>query len=259
MTIDIGLAMSFWQTIRIAARTWRSTPTLAAVIVCTLALGIGATTAAFTVAYSILVRPFPFPDADRLVWITTHDSRTTETRTAVIGSNRLPQFADWQNNLTTVEQIGAWAGDAPDVFTVTGSGTPERVSGLRVTHQLLRMLGAAPASGRLFRPGDDAPQAAQTAVLSYGYWQRRFAGRSDIVGHTVTIENIPHSIVGVLSPEFPLPGSLFAGAPIDVYLPLAVDGNEDIGGFMAVVGRLRPTVTVDQASASTRATVSESF
>lgn len=249
MTIDIGRAMSFWQTVRIAARTWRRTPALAAVIVGTLALGIGATTAAFTVAYSILVRPFPFPDAERLVWITTHDSRTADDRRPVIGSNRLPQFADWQRSLTSVEQIGAWAGDAPDVFTVTGTGTPERVSGLRVTHQLLTMLGAAPATGRLFRSGDDVPGAAQTVVLSHGYWQRRFAARDDIIGQSMTIENVPHLVVGVLPSGFPLSGSLFAGAPIDVYLPLTVDGNEDIGGFMAVVGRLRPGVTAAQMQA----------
>jgi len=187
MTLDRSQAMGLWQTIRIAARTWRRTPVLAVVIASTLALGIGATTAAFTVAYSILVRQFPFPNADRLVWITTYDSRTTENRRPVLGSNRLPQVADWQRNLTMLEQIGAWAGDAPDVFTVTGSGTPERVSGLRVTHQLLGMLGASPAIGRLFHDGDDRPQVDQTVVLSHGYWQRRFAARPDSIGQSIII------------------------------------------------------------------------
>ena len=249
MTIDPRLVMSLWQFVRLGARTWRRTPALAAVIGCTLALGIGATTAAFTIAYSILVQQFPFPDSERLVWITTFDSRATGDRIPVIGSNRLPQFANWQQNLASFEQIGAWAGSAPDVFTVTGAGTPERVSGLRVTQQLLPMLGASPETGRLFRNGDDAPGAAQTAVLSHGYWQRRFAADPAIVGRSITIENIPHLVVGVLTPEFPLSGSLFAGASIDVYLPLTIDGNEDIGGFMAVIGRLRPGVSAEQARA----------
>jgi predicted permease len=240
--------MSLWNTLRIAVRTWRSTPTLAVVIVATLAFGIGAVTTAATLAYSMLVQPLPFPDSERLVWVTTYDTRTADGLRAVIGSNRLPQFSDWQEHLTSFEQIGAWAGDAPDVFTVTGGGSPERVSGLRVTHQLLDMLGAAPAAGRLFRDGDDAPGAAQSVVLSYGYWQRRFAG-APVVGQSITIENEPHTIVGVVSTAFPLSGSLFASAPLDVYLPLAVDGNEDIGGFMAVVGRLRIGVTADQARA----------
>ncbi len=114
------------------------------------------------------------------------------------------------------------------------------------------MLGANPATGRLFREGDDAPGAEQTVVLSHGYWQRRFAARPDVVGQSITIENRAHLVVGVLSPNFPLSGSLFAGAPIDLYLPLAIDGNEDIGGFMAVLGRLRSGVTVDQAQAELR-------
>src|SRR5262245_3190230 len=131
-----------WSTVRIAMRTWRRTPAVAAVIVCTLALGIGVTTTAFTIAYSVLAQALTFPDADRLVWITSYDTRSSDGSDAVAGSNRLPQFADWQQHLTAVDRIGAWAGTAPDVFTVTGTGTPERVSGLRVTHQLLEMLGA---------------------------------------------------------------------------------------------------------------------
>jgi predicted permease len=249
MMIDLSRAMSNWQTMRVAARTWRQTPALAAVIVGTLALGIGATTTAFTIAYSILVKQLPFPGSDRLVWITTYDSRNDDGRLPITGSNRLPQFADWQRNLASFEQIGAWAGDAPDVFTVTGGGAPERVSGLRVTSQLLPMLGASPGSGRMFRTGEDAPRVAQTVVLSHGYWQRRFAGRADVVGQSVTIENVPHLVIGVLSPDFPLSGSVFAGAPIDVFLPLAIDGSEDIGGFMAVIGRLRPGVAPQQAQA----------
>lgn len=240
--------MNVWNTLRIAVRTWRRTPALAAVIVATLALGIGATTTALTIAYSMLVQPLPFPGADRLVWVTTYDTRTSNGQGAVIGSNRLPQFADWRERLTSFEQIGAWAGDAPDVFTVTGGGPPERVSGLRVTHQLLDLLGATPMAGRLFRAGDDEPGAAQTVVISQGYWQRRFAG-APVVGQSITIENEPHTVVGVVPAAFPLSGSLFASAPVDVYLPLTVDGNEDIGGFMAVVGRLRSGVSTSQARA----------
>ena len=88
--------MNLWNTLRIALRTWRRTPALAAVIVATLTLGIGATTTALTIAHSMLVQGLPFPDADRLVWVTTFDTRTSDGQAAVIGSNRLPQFADWQ-------------------------------------------------------------------------------------------------------------------------------------------------------------------
>ena len=185
MTIDLRRAMSHWQTIRVATRTWRRTPALAIVIVCTLALGIGATTTAFTIAYSILVQQFPFPDADRLVWITTYDSRTDGRGRASMGSNRLPQFADWQQHLKSFEQIGAWAGEAPDVFTVTGAGTPERVSGLRVTHQLLPMLGATPDRPPLPHrrrcAGHRADRGALARLLAAAL--RRPPGHRRAVGH----------------------------------------------------------------------------
>lgn len=158
--------MTLYSNLRLAIRTWRQTPALAAVVVLTLALGIGATTTAFTVAYSVLVRPLPFPEPDRLVWITSHDTPSPDSGAVVSNSNRIPQFDDWQRHLTTFEAIGAWAGrGAPDNFTVTGSGTPERVAGKRVTQQLFPMLGAQPTHGRLFRQGDDARGAAQTVVL----------------------------------------------------------------------------------------------
>jgi putative ABC transport system permease protein len=241
--------MNVWNTLRIAVRTWRRTPALATLIVLTLAVCIGGITTTFTIAYSTLVQRFPFPQPERLVWITTYDTRASDANVAAIASNRLPQFADWQHHLKSFDQIGAWAGRAPDVFTVTGTGRPERVNGLRVTHQLLSMLGATPRIGRLFATGDDVPGSAQSVVLSYGYWQRRFGGRADIIGQTITVENEPHAILGVVSPEFPLSASLFAGASIDLYLPLVVDGNADIGGFMAVIGRLRPGVGAEQTRA----------
>jgi predicted permease len=241
--------MTLLNSLRVAARTWRKTPALAATVVMTLALGIGATTTVFTLTYSVLVRPFPFPDADRLVWITTY-STLADDGELVLNSNRMPIFADWHERLTSVDRIAAWSGAArPDVYTVSGAGIPERINGLRVTQQLFPMLGARTVEGRLFRPGDDRVDAPQTVVLSEAYWQRRFGGRADVVGQPLIIENQPHTVVGVVSDDFPLPGSLFAGATIDVYLPLTIDPDEDIGGYMAVLGRLRPGVAIEQARA----------
>ena len=228
------------RTTRVAARTWRRTPLLASAIVVTLALGIGGATTAFAIAYSLIVKSFPYPDADRLVSITSYDRRTN-AGTGVSASNRLPQFAEWQKDSPSFEQLGAWSGSAPDAFTVTGD-PPERVKGLRVTHQLLPMFGATPAQGRLFVHGDDTPGAAQTVVLSHAYWQRRFAERPDVIGQSITVDNRPHTVIGVLPPAFQLSGSLFSGAPIDMFLPLTVDGSQDLGGFMVVIGRIRSGV-----------------
>jgi hypothetical protein len=148
--------MTLWNELRQAIRLWKRT--LGAVVVLTLTLGIGATTTAFTLTYSVLLQPFPFPEPERLVWITTYDTRTPDRGTNVLNTNRMPLFAGWQQ-LASFEHIAAWnAATRPDVYTVTGAGTPERVNGLRVTQQLLPMLDARPAVGSLFRKGDDQPR-----------------------------------------------------------------------------------------------------
>jgi predicted permease len=240
--------MPFLTTLRSAARAWWQTPGQAFIIALILALGIGATTTVFTLAYSVLIRPFPFPEPEQLVWITTYDTRTVDDGAVVLNTNRMPVFAHWVQHLSSVEQIAAWnAATRPDTYTVTGAGMPERVSGLRVTQQLFPMLGGRAALGSLFREGDDRPNATQAVVLSHAYWQRRFAGRPDIVGRSLTIENVPHVVVGIVADDFPLSGSVFAGAPIEVYLPLTIEPDEDIGGYMAVLARLRPGVSIQQA------------
>jgi hypothetical protein len=147
--------MAWWTDLRLAARTWRRTPSLAAVVIGTLALGIGATTAAFTLAYSILVQPLPFPQPERLVWVSSFDTRTSDGSGNEAGTNRLSQFIDWQHHAHSFELLGAWAGVGYDNFTITGSGTPERVNGVEVTQQVLPMFGASTVIGSLFRDGDD--------------------------------------------------------------------------------------------------------
>jgi len=241
--------------VSLAARTWIRTPALAGVVVVTLALGIGATTTAFTVAYSVLVQPLPFPQAGRLTWITSYNTEFSNGAEFVDNSNRMAQFLDWQQSLSSFDQLGAWSGTAtPEVFTVTGAGAAERVSGLQVTQQLLPMLGAVPAAGRLFVKGEDAVGAPAAVVLSHNYWQRRFGGRADVIGQPITVDNEPHTVIGVVSADFPLSASLFAAAPIDLFVPLVLDGSSDadFGYFMTVIGRLRPDASIEQARAQLR-------
>jgi hypothetical protein len=196
--------MALRHDLQIGIRTWARTPALASVAILTLAIGIGATATAFSLAYSVLVRPFPFPDADRLVWITSYNARTSDGRELVDNSNRMSQVLDWQEHARSFEQLAAWSGTAsPDIYTVTGVGDPERVKGLRVTQQLMLLLGATPALGRLFVPGDDDVDAARTVILSYGYWQQRFGGWPDVIGQSINVENLAHSIAGVSLPGQP--------------------------------------------------------
>jgi len=241
---------ALWTDFRLAIRTWLRTPSLAAVVMVTLALGIGATTAAFTLAYTVLIQPLPFPQPERLVWVSSYNTRTSDGSGHEAGTNRLSQFIDWQAHARSFEQLGAWAGEGYDIFTITGSGAPERVNGVEVTQQVLPMFGATAAIGTLFRDGDDRVGAPRTVVLTYGFWQRRFGGRNDVVGRTLIIDNDPYTIVGILREDFLLSSSLPIGAPLDIYLPFVLDPRkEDFGGFMTVIGRLRRGVTSSQASA----------
>lgn len=239
---------ALWNEFRFAMRTWAQTPALAAVVVVTLALGIGATTTAFTLAHSVLVRPLPFPQPERLVWITSYNAQTSDGSEFIYNSNRMSQFLDWQQHLPSFEQLAAWSGTAsPDISTVTGAGTPERVNVLELTQQMLPMLGAKAALGRLFLEGEDEVGASRTVVLSHGYWQRKFGARPDVLGTPITIDSDVHVIVGVLSPDVPLTGSLFAGAPIDLFMPLERNPKTDNWGyFLTVLGRLRPDASIEQ-------------
>jgi predicted permease len=242
------MMMPLWADLRLALRTWGRTPSLAAVVIATLALGIGATTTAFTLAYTVLIEPLPFPHVDRLVWIGSYNTRTSSGNAGEAGTNRMSQFLDWQQHTRSFEQLAAWAGEGYDVFTITGSAKPERVNGLQVTQQLLPMLGAQAELGTLFLESSDNPGATPTVVLSHGFWQRRFAGQPTALGQSITIDNQPYTIIGVLADDFRITGSLPIGASLDVYLPLVRDARADnIGGFMTVLGRLRPGITVDQA------------
>ena len=162
---------AFFCDVRYAVRGLRRAPEFSAVAVATLALGIGAATTAFALAYSVLVKPLPFPEPERLVWITSYNTQTSDGGEFFYNSNRMSQFLDWQQSLATLrqgsgqqasfEQLAAWSGtNRPDVYTVSGSGTPERVNGLRVTQQMLPMLGAQPATyrgARCCRRGSPAP------------------------------------------------------------------------------------------------------
>src|SRR3954469_22169628 len=157
----------FWNDLKHGCRVLLKTPgfTLSAVIV--LALGIGATTAIFSVVNGVLLRPLPYTDPDALVAV-LHD-----TRDPVAPAN----YLDWKRQSTVFSTMGAaqyWSGN------VSGDA-PERVQGLQVTSDVLAMTGVRPLIGRLLRPEDDAPSGELPVVLSWGYWQRRFAGRRDVL------------------------------------------------------------------------------
>lgn len=185
-----------WQDLRYTARMSLKQLGFATVAVLTLALGIGATTAIFSVTYGVLLKPLPFREPERLVgmWHTAPE----------LGFDEFQQspatYFTYRDENRVFEDIGMWA-PFPDV-SITDRGEPERVKALYVTDGTLPILKVQPLLGRLFTEADDAPGSPDRTVLTYGYWQRRFGGARDIVGQTVTIDGKPHEVIGVLPSSF---------------------------------------------------------
>ena len=225
-----------WQDVRYATRVFWKQPAFAAAAVVTLALGIGATTAIFSVVYGVLLKPLPFAEPDRLVTV-----RHVAPHGA--GTNHGPAtYLTYRENQTAFEAIGAWD---PTEVSITGSGNPERVQALLVSASTLPLLRVQPIVGRSFTSEDDAPGQPLRVIVTYGYWQRRFGGATNVVGQQIAIDGRPGEVIGVLPPTF-----AFLRTNAAVVLPLPLDASAPRGisfGFQALA-RLKPGVTLLQAN-----------
>ncbi len=236
-----------WAEIRRSARALRQRPALTLGVVLTLAIGIGATTAIFSVIYGVLLRPLPFPHPDRLVAV-------WETKSAA-GLSRMvaapPNLDDWRRESSSFEDLGAF---------ITGStiladdGAGEYVEAADVTANLFSLLGTRPELGRVFGPehGHGAPTSV---ILSDAYWRRRFGGDPAIIGRQLSLERGTCEVIGVMPPGFDFPPPIsFDPArrpqPADLYFPLAWDDMMDNRGahYVTVIGRLKPGVTTEAAN-----------
>ena len=233
-----AIISSFWRDIRHALRLLRTRPGFAAVAVTTLALGIGANTAIFSVVRSVLLEPIPFPDPDRLVllWEAPADS---PTKTFIVSA---PNYVDWRRDVKSFEQSGIWEFLT---FNLSGDGEPERVSGMRVSSSTFAMLGVPPALGRTFTADEDQP-GHDVAIISEGLWRRRFGASPDIVGRTARVNGRPFQIVGVMPESF-----RFTQSDTSLWIPIAFNaGDADRGAHsFYAAARLRDGVTVTEARA----------
>lgn len=222
-----------------ALRGFRKSPGFAAVAILTVALGIGAATAIYAVANAVVFRPLPFKDEARLAWIWS----TRPDRDRAFFS--IPDFLDLQRDATTTAEIAAIT---PLAFNLTGIGEPERALGWRVTPNLFALLGAEPEIGRLPSANDDRASTAPSAVLGFGYWQRRFGGDPAVVGRVVTLNGSPCTIVGVLPRSFIIPNW---DNEIFVAQSLATDPRRGERGtnFLRAIARLKPGVPLAEAQA----------
>lgn len=233
--------------LRAAVRMLAASPGFAAVVVLTMALSIGATTTLFSLVYGVLMRPLPWPDADRLV-------RVQETRGGRAG--RVPwtisngTYRAWREQPATVEEIGGWF--ASRLMTLDVAGEPDRVMVGAVTPSLLRVLRARPHLGRLFEDADGRIPA-EVVILGFDFWRRRFDGRADIVGRVLRLDNRPLTVVGIMPDDFVFPNrETVAWTPSPIASVQAQDGVIRLMIF-SVMARLRPGVTQAQAAAEATA------
>ena len=233
------------QDLRYGLRMLWKNPGFTAVAVLTLALGIGANTAIFSVVNAVLLRPLPFSNPSRLIAL--HEG------VPKLGYPKMgfspPDLAVFEREQKSFSAVGAFRNEHVDI---SGRGEPERVVATRVSAPLFPMLGAEPMLGRNFAPEEDAP-GHNVALLSYGLWQRRYGGAANIVGQTIELDRQPYTVVGIMARnfEFPLPGPQDNASPADLWVPIAFTPAEleDWGGsyLTSVVGRLRAGVTLGEA------------
>jgi len=228
---------------RYALRNLFKQPGFAAVVVITLALGIGASTAIFSVVNAVLLRPLPFANSDRLqvVW----------GNYRALNIERLPakaaEYEDYARQTQVFDSVAAYANHS---FNLSTGSEPERIRGAYVSANLFPLLEVQPAAGRVFTAAEQ--QQERVVVLSDSFWQRQFAGNRKVINQKITLDNESYTVVGVMPPSFQFPHASFSrGEPADVWLPLSYTPEQvaQRSGpyFLNVLGRLAPGVTVDQA------------
>jgi putative ABC transport system permease protein len=239
--------MTLNQDVRYAVRTLRRQPAFSLFVILTLAVGIGANVAVFSVVNGVLLKPLPFPASDRLVSVWGRfDPESGFNFPQFALSN--PEFVDYRQQSRALEDISAWRRQA---ITVGGPGAdPERVAAAAVTANMLSVLRVMPALGRGFTEDEDRPGGTPVALLGYSYWRARFGGDRSIVGRTVPMNGVATTIIGIMPPGFTYPD-----ATTQIWVPLKIDpknpGNRK-GHSIRAVGRLASSASFDGAQAELR-------
>src|ERR1700689_2885332 len=238
--------MNLWQDVRFALRTMWKSPRITATVLLTLALGIGANTAIFSIVNATLFRPLPFHDPEQLV-VLHADLRGLGANSVGFSVPELDDLRDRAGVFSAVSAVYQGPGN------LTGGGHPERLEGGGVSPNYFSILGARPQLGRLFDPGDTAPGFADAVVITDGLWRREFGGERSVLGHQMRIDTDLYTIVGVLPPDFRNPSS--AGAvSVEIYVTAGFCGEpfappQRSARSLPIIGRLKPGMTLAQAQA----------
>lgn len=235
---------TFWQDVRYGLRMLAKQPGFTLVAVLTLALGIGANTAIFSVVNAVLLEALPYGNAERLVMVWEKSQRRAQN------TINLGNFFDWKAQSNSFVDMAAFA----DFRTnLTGSGEPIELPAQICTDNLFNVLGVQPILGRTFTPADGKEGAANVVVLSYGLWQRRFGGDPQVVGRKIILNNNENLVIGVLPPDFKwhIIGNSLTNQPAELWSPWAISEQmkQRRGRFASAVARLKPGVSLTQARA----------
>src|SRR5688572_20055691 len=239
-----GVLGDVWQDLRYAARTLRKHPAFTVAAVLTLALGIGANTATFAALNSVLLEPLPYPEADDLVAVWNRAPGAPGLADVSGGLRLSPSmYVTYAEGNRTFEHIGIWS---PRPAAVSGVSEPEQVRSIGLSDGTLQALGVSPQLGRWFSATDQNPGGTPTVMVGHGYWQRRFGGDPDVLGRLITVEAIPHEIIGVMPRGFRV-----VDTDADILVPLRLDRSRLLRqGFQFFgVARLKPGVTIAEANA----------
>ena len=237
---------SLFRDIRYALRTLRRDAGFTAFAVLIVGLGIGASSTIFGVVNALLLRPLPFRDPSRLVWIANHDGRGLSDQTTQVG--HLLDLREQNRSFVDLAAYFAFYGVGDN--KLTGQGEPERLSGVPVSQNFFPLLGVQPQLGRLFTAEECKWNGPRAVLLSHGLWERRFASDPGIVGRALTLNDEPVTVAGVLPASFDFASIFAPGSHIDLYVPfpLSVETNR-WGNTMAIIGRLKPGVNLGSAQA----------
>lgn len=234
------------QDFKHSLRVLRNSPGFTVAAIAALTLGIGTNTAIFSVVNSVLLKPAPFPDPDRLVLF----MNTSPQGSGAFASPA--KFAHWRAQTSVVEDVAVFRNG---VVNLTGGGFPEQLQSAQVSADYFRLFGAPVFRGRTFTAQEDLPHGGKVAVLSYGIWSRRFARDPQILGKTIQLGGDPFVVIGVISPAFDFRD--FGPAP-DVFVPFQLDPNSrDQGHYFRAAGRLKPGITLEQARARLKVSAEE--
>ena len=249
----------FMQDLRYACRSLLQNRGFTAIAVACLALGIGVNSTIFSVVDGVILRPYPYPDADRIVVLNSTNQKNGITR----GALSYADFKDVRDSSTTIETMAAFT--ARSLTIADGTGEPERFLGSPVSWTLFHLLGMPPIEGRNFTAADDQPGAEPVVLLSYDVWERRYQKDKGIIGRAININSRPHTVIGVMPPKFLFPETSRLWVPISYYMEPTPRNMRGVQVFT----KLKPGVTVQQAQsdvegiasrlASTYPTVNENW